>query len=307
MPRNALSEFRLRGARTAPDARPPFQPAVEALEERIVLSGAPLHGPAGTGKLAAINPTVAAQKVLGLLTASVQQFTSAQAQLVGLVVQMGTIPAGLGRLPLARRAVALINAFLRQEKTRFQKFQALARKVHGLDPFTSAAGLYESFHGSALGVSAQVAWIRALLFTTVTVPGPPSGEGRGAPRVATGGPERAALSPDVADDLLFVLTLLLANYEGTLQRIAASASSSLCAYGCQLHQSALSEVNTTLAPLEGLGKVLESAATDEGKKFFEEELATLNALTAAANAGIQQELSQGFKLTTFIPHHPPAL
>jgi hypothetical protein len=76
--RNPLSEIRLTGPNAGRAPTPSCKPALEALEEHIVLSGAPVSLPARAQALAAVNPAVAARKAFGTLTASVEQFTRLQ-------------------------------------------------------------------------------------------------------------------------------------------------------------------------------------------------------------------------------------
>jgi type III secretory pathway component EscS len=304
--RNPVGEFRLTGARSGRRPTPLFKPALEALEERIVLSGATVPLPARAQALAAVNPAVAVQKVIGTLTTSVQQYTQLQSQVLDLVVQMGNLPAGTPRLSLARQAVTRINAFAKQEKGRFQKFQALARRVHGSDLFANYAQLYRSLHASLLTVNTQATFIGKLLYTTVTVPVAKSLTGRSAQKAVTRLSGLTSLTPDEADGILFVMAILVSRFEGSYAGITARAGTNpLCGYYCLKND--LDDIDERLAVFEFISILVAPFATKDGKTFLAEELATLNSLRSEAAGAVAKTFPNGYAFQFSQPAHPPPL
>jgi hypothetical protein len=305
--RNPVGEFRLTGARSGPGPTPLFKPALEALEERIVLSGATVPLTARAQALAAVNPAVATQQVLNTCATSLSQYESLQTRLVALASQMGTHPAGTARQPFVLQAQNLVKGFLKKENRRFHQFQLLAKRVAGSELFTTTAGMYRSLHGSFSLINRQVTLFRWLGYTTLTAVSTTTTAGRSArplptPKEAAWQAQtrvtRTAVNMGDADLVLLRLTLFFDDMVATIPPVPSTLDS--CSF--EAYKESLEERETPLVVLGFIGILLSDSASPDAVAFFKAEVrAALDRFDAAR----MKAADAAFSSSTMVPPHVP--
>src|SRR5262249_44639861 len=109
--RNPIREFRLSEGSSRRGPAPFCKPALEVLEERIVLSGASTRPPLLAERaqaLAAADASTAAQQAVTLAATGMQQFGILQGKLDVLAARMVKVPV-TARPSFVNRAAVLVN------------------------------------------------------------------------------------------------------------------------------------------------------------------------------------------------------
>jgi hypothetical protein len=294
--RSSMREFRLFESRLARAAAPSFKPAVEVLEERVVLNAASGRAAISAKALPPIAPAVATQQLLSIITSSLNQYASLQARLIAVAGKMDARPAGAARQPLVPQVKNLVTGFLKKEKIRFHKFQVLAKRVVGSDLFKSAAGLYTSVHQSFSLLNRQVqlfTWLSDTTFRAVSfakalergsdpLPTPKEAPGRVSIRVL-----RTALTVDDADLLLFRLALLFDSLATNLP--PAPSTKNACT--TKAYKETLDERDDTLDIIGLLALGVALSGSKSGFDFFRSVAKAANTEFQAAKKMAADEAS----------------
>jgi hypothetical protein len=304
--RQSMNEFRLFGARSAARPAQSFQPALEVLEERIVLNAASGQAAVRAAERSSIDPAAAAQKVQNTITTSLKQYEGLQTRIVSLASTMQSRPPGIARQPFVGKVQNLINGFMKKEKTRFHQFQVLSRKVSGSDVFTSVAGLYKSLHQSFSLINRQVQLFRWLSDTTLTLVSTTSTRGMASfdHRATKESPARAqfrvprtALNSGAADLQLAFLAFVIEDLATSLPPVPDPTD------GCavEAYHDALAARDNTLSVLTIFALIVATAASPSAFAFSRTIIGpALDSFDAAMKAGNKLYASR----TQSLPHMP---
>ncbi len=159
-----FSKNKFLGRRSRPVARRPrsmFHPAVEVMEERVVLNGAVV------AVQAVPSPTAAQAKILNTATATLKQYAGVLAKLDPLAGKMANLSVGNARQPIVRQVNKVVKSFLDWEKVQYQNFQKYVRTAPKTDAVAVAAKFERETHKQVVALSArQVAWYGWASYTT---------------------------------------------------------------------------------------------------------------------------------------------
>jgi hypothetical protein len=295
--RNEMSEMKVFGGGRMTVPKPSFKPAVEALEERIVLSAAPARMEFSAKPLPPLSPAVATRRMLHSAITSAKQFALAQQRLMALAVQMGTKPAGAARKPLLLQAQNLVAQFLKQENARFHQAQLLTRRVGSSPLFKAALRLDRLVHQNVLLINRQTTLFQWLGYTTFAA----NHQAAKFPRIPQGVDHNALkadakLTPADADSLLVSFALIL---DDLVSAIPNPIPTDPCAANAAVE--AMADLYFTAALVAILGTIVADDATAGGTAFFHDQVGT--ALVPLLGALAKAQNNANVSSSSFFPAH----
>jgi hypothetical protein len=284
-----------------------FWPSIEPLENRIALHGGAVPAAAIHVARPAVDAGTAGTQVLSTMKTSIQLYSTLQAQLDGLAVQIQK-ESRAAQQKTAKTAQTLINQFVAGENQRYQQVLTLAKTVPSSQDFTALLQLEKGVHNDLINVKSLVgATFTLLVGATYTTKKPSSRvavpdtmtTSSAVPKVqsAKAHPFDGSQSDPTADGFISALGLLLRQTGGPLTNIMNSVKDDSSAFTAA---KSLLTYKALLAACDVFYETLEPELTNYyGATAF---IDTYNAVVKLFNAAVDK--TNAFLSTCTVHTHP---